>query len=607
VTDLPSVTGDDATPDTAAPARDTAARPAPDPRRWATLAIVVIAALIVVLDNSVLTVAIPTILRDFHTTLPSLQWVVTGYALTFASLLIIGGRLGDLYGHRRIFVVGAALFCGGSLLAALSWSVPSLVLGEALIEGIGASLMLPATLAIISTTFEGRERATAFAAWGATAGAAAAFGPIVGGFLTTNYSWRWAFGINVIIAPLAIIGAFLFMRRDQPNDRRVSIDVPGALMVATGMFLLVFALSEGGTYGWFDPLKDFTVAGQEVWPASRAVSITPLIILVAVAILFAFYRYERAKERRDDAPLFEFGQLRHRGFRYGLITTGVLSMGQLGLLFVLPVFLQDAKHLTAETNGLWMVPAGVFIVVGAQLGGYLTRRIGTTRVVQLGLALEVLGLMVVAFVINPDLTFWELLPGWMLFGFGIGFATSQLTNVVLSDIDPAKSGVAGGTNSTVRQVGSALGVAVIGSLFASLTVRHTIDAVRSTTLPASLKAQAVAHVHSYGAGFAPPAATPAHDAITLVHALQTGITDATRPAILVAAGFVTFGALLSLLIPRIGPPPATADRAPLADAFEGLEPIEPPLESVVEPAVGTAGEPALSDPELTPFRGSAPP
>ena len=168
---------------------------------------------IVVLDNSVLNVAIPTILRDFHTTLPSLQWVVTGYALTFATLLIIGGRLSDVFGHRRVFIVGAALFGAGSLLASVSWNVPSLILGEAIIEGVGASLMLPATLAILSTTFQGRERATAFAAWGATAGVAAAFGPVVGGFLTTNYSWRWAFRINVIVAPLAILGAMIFMRR----------------------------------------------------------------------------------------------------------------------------------------------------------------------------------------------------------------------------------------------------------------------------------------------------------------------------------------------------------------------------------------------------------
>src|SRR5882762_1701343 len=220
----------------------------PDPRRWITLAVVVVAALIVVLDNSVLTVAIPTILRDFDTTLPAVEWVITGYALTFAALLIIGGRLGDVYGHRRIFIIGAALFGAGSLLASISTSVGELILGEAIIEGVGASLMLPTTLAILSGTFKGRERATAFAAWGATAGVAAAFGPVVGGFLTSNYSWRWSFRINVIIAPLAIIGALVFMKKSERAARRLPLDAVGAALIAAGMFSLVFALSEGSTY-----------------------------------------------------------------------------------------------------------------------------------------------------------------------------------------------------------------------------------------------------------------------------------------------------------------------------------------------------------------------
>jgi EmrB/QacA subfamily drug resistance transporter len=543
----------------------------PDPRRWATLAVVVVAALIVVLDNSVLTVAIPTILRDFHTTLPAVEWVITGYALTFASLLIIGGRLGDVFGHRRVFVIGAALFGGGSLLAALSWGIPSLIVGEALIEGIGASLMLPTTLAVISTTFRGRERATAFAAWGATVGVGVALGPIVGGFLTTNYSWRWAFGINVIVAPLAIVGAMVFIDRSRPPARRISIDVPGAILVASGMFLFVFALSEGARYGWFRPLQAFTLGGAAIWPDDRAVSITPLVMVLAAIVLFCFYRLERWKERHDRSPLFEFGQLRHRGFRYGLITTSVLAMGQLGVFFILPIYLQDAKHLSAETNGLWMVPAGMFIIVGSQLGGRLVRHIGVTRVVQLGLVLEVLGLVVIAFVVSPSITFSDLLLGWGLFGFGIGFASSQLTNVILTDIPAEKSGVASGTNSTVRQVGAALGVAVIGSVFASLTVSKTVAAVQATKLPATLQSTAVARIHSQGAGFPVPRGTAPADAATLSHALATGLTDAARPAILVAAGFVTLGAFLSLLLPRTaGAPPAE----PLVEELEAVEPVD---------------------------------
>jgi len=545
----------------------------PDPRRWITLAVVVVAALIVVLDNSVLTVAIPTILRDFDTTLPAVEWVITGYALTFASLLIIGGRLADVFGQRRIFVIGAALFGAGSLLAALSWNIPSLIVGEALIEGIGASLMLPTTLSIISTTFHGRERATAFAAWGGTVGVGVALGPVVGGILTTNYTWRWAFGINVIVAPLAILGALLFVRRDSPAAKRMSIDVPGACLVAVGMFLFVFALSEGTRYGWFRPLEAFSVAGAEVWSSGLAVSFIPLVMLLSLGVLFAFYKLERWKERHDRSPLFEFGQLRHRGFRYGLITTSALAMGQMGMFFVLPVFLQDAKHLSAETNGFWMLPFGVCIVIGSQLGGYLTRYMSVARVVQLGLVLEVIGLVFVAFVVDPNMSFVDLLAPYGLFGFGIGFTSSQLTNVILSDIPPEKSGVASGTNSTVRQVGAALGVAVIGSVFASLTVSRTIAAVKSAALPSSLRDTAVAGVHARGASFPIPRGTSDIDAAALSHALATGITEAVRPALLLAAAFVAAGAFLSLLLPRT--PPITGDHEPLIDdtvvAVESVE------------------------------------
>lgn len=546
---------------------------APDPRRWITLAVVVVAALIVVLDNSVLTVAIPTILRDFDTTLPAVEWVITGYALTFASLLIIGGRLADVYGQRRIFVIGAALFGGGSLLAALSWNIPSLIVGEAIIEGIGASLMLPTTLSIISTTFHGHERATAFGAWGATVGVGVALGPVVGGFLTTNYTWRWAFGINVIVAPLAIIGAMAFVRRDQLTARRTSIDVPGACLVALGMFLFVFALSEGARYGWFRPLEQFEILDTAVWPSDLRVSFIPFVMLVALAVLFAFYKLERWKERTDRSPLFEFGQLRHRGFRYGLVTTSVLAMGQMGMFFVLPVFLQDAKHLTAETNGFWMLPFGVCIVIGSQLGGYLTRYTSVARVVQLGLVLEFVGLVALALVVDPSMTFFDLLVPYGLFGFGIGFASSQLTNVILSDIPVDKSGVASGTNSTVRQVGGALGVAVIGSVFATLTISRTVDAVKSAALPTTLRDAAVTGVHAQGASFPVPRGTASVDAAALSHALATGITEAVRPALLLAAGFVVVGAFLSLLLPRT--PPVTGEREPLVEALVALEPVEP--------------------------------
>jgi EmrB/QacA subfamily drug resistance transporter len=470
-----------------------------------------------------------------------------------------------------VFVIGAGLFGVGSLLASVSHSVGMLIIGEALIEGIGASLMLPATLAILSGTFHGRERATAFAAWGATAGVAAASGPVVGGFLTNFYSWRWAFRINVIIAPLAILGAMLFMRRGDRGTRRIKIDLPGALLIAVGMFTLVFALSEGALYGWITPLKDFSIAGHVVWPATRAISVIPFIAAFAIAVLVCFWFVEHAKERNDGDPLFEFAYLRFRTYRYGLMTGLILSMGQLGISFVLPVFLQNGRHISVWHNGLWVLPSGLFVIVGAQLGGRLIHRYGTIKVVRAGLMIYELGLLAMLRAISLHMTVWELLPGLALYGMGIGFALAQLTNVVLSEIPADSSGVASGANTTVRQVGSALGVAVIGSLLTVQTVNHAASRIKNAAIPPGLKTAAINGVHAAGANYAPPRGVSPANAAVIRSAVEHGVTSGTRLAVLFAFVVVAIGIVVSFLIPNSAMP--ADDRK--TRAVEGFEPLEP--------------------------------
>ena len=525
------------------------AAPTVDPRRWATLAIVLLALIITALDNTILTVAIPTIQRDLHTQLSDLQWVLTGYSLTFATLLVIGGRLGDVYGARTMFTIGAGLFGVGSFVASISHSLPELLLGESLIEGIGASLMLPATLAIISNTFAGRERVKAFAAWGALAGASAAFGPGVGGYLTSDYSWRWAFRINLVVAPIAVLGGLFVVRPSPPTERRQRIDVVGAALVALGTFLLVFGLSEGGRYGWWAPLRTFSVHGHHLWPGSRPVSAIPVAFAGAAVLLVAFWWWERSRSRTGRDPLFEFDLLHHRSFRYGLLTTAVLAMGQLGFLFVMPVFLQDGRHLSALDSGLWLVPLGLFIMLGAQVGARLNRLIGTVAVVRTGLVLEAIGLLVVAAVITPHLRLLEVLPGFAVFGMGLGFASSQLTNVVLSEIPAGHAGAASGANTTVRQIGAALGIATVGSLLTTLTARRALSGVASSSLPAALRTTADTRIRQTGVGFTPPSGTSLDDTATLRHILDAAVAHGARPALLFAAVVVTVGAGLSFLIP----------------------------------------------------------
>jgi EmrB/QacA subfamily drug resistance transporter len=525
-----------------------------DPRRWITLGILLVSVLIVALDSTVLNVAIPTILREFHTTLPSLQWVIAGYSLTFAALLIIGGRLGDIFGARRMFIIGAALFGTGSLVAALSNGVAVLVIGEAIIEGAGASLMLPATMSILSSTFVGRERATAFAAWGAALGAAVAFGPLIGGFLTTNYSWRWAFGINVIAAPIAIVGALLFVRRSPLSGHRERIDVPGALLIASGMFMLVFAISEGATYGWFEPKKAFTVFGTDFWPRSMPFSIVPVAFVLSAVLLFTFYKVQRAKERAGADPLFEFSNLTRPAFGFGTTTLMLLAMGQVAFLFVMSVVLQDGRHLSALDTGLWLVPSGLAIVAGSQLGNWLTRRIGTTNVVRLGLIAMACGLGAGAYAVGPSLSFPRLLPSLILFGAGIGFAGSQLNNVILADVPVHRSGAASGANTTVRMIGSSLGIAVISSLLTTQTIHHAVDEVDgAASLPKLIRDHAVSQIHASGVNFNPLRGMSAANTATLREAIDHAVVSGARVPLIFAAVVLVFASALSFFIPQVGP------------------------------------------------------
>ncbi len=412
--------------------------------------------------------------------------------------------------------------------------------------------MVPSTLALLASIFHGRERATAFAAWGAAAGAAVAFGPVLGGWLTTNHSWRWAFGINVVIAPLAVLGAMVLMSRSE-RHARIPIDLPGAALIASGMFGIVFALSQSPTYGWLTPKEPLTVGSVDVWPASMPISVTAFAFVLGIVLLVAFVIVERRKEARDGHPLFEISQLRFKTFRYGLVTAVIVSLGQLGLLFALPLFLQGANGLTAEQNGLWMLPLGLMMIVGAQIGGKLNHRYGTTNVVRFGFFLEAFSLVGLLLTVHPDVGFWQLFPSIALFGLGVGAASGPLTNLVLSEISMEKSGVASGANSTARQLGAALGAAMMGSLVTVQTTSHAVDAVNAAGLPAGLTDTAVNGIEAMGANWQIPAGATPDQVATLQRAFEQALTSGVRWALAWAALLVFGGAVMSLLIPQVRP------------------------------------------------------
>ncbi|MGO8951056.1 MAG: MFS transporter [Ktedonobacterales bacterium] len=437
--------------------------PFPNPRRWLGLMGLALGVFAAILDTTVLTVAVPTLLRELGASLAAIQWVIAGYSLVFASLLILSGRIGDLFGHRRMVISGLFVFGVGALIASVSQNATTLFAGDALTEGIGAAMMSSSSLALINNEFRGNERAGAFGLFGGLAGIAGAFSPVVGGWLTTDASWRWAFRINVVLVPLLIVLVAAGVREVRRSGRRPQLDVVGVLSVTAGLFFLVFAIIEGPSYGWWTPLRPFTIGRARLTP--HGLSIVPIALAVAVICLSIFLYVERAKDRRHRDPLYPFSALRYRSFHFGMLTTGLLAAGEFTMFFVLSIVLQDIRHLSALETGLWILPFGIMAIFGAGMGIGLAQRLGAKRTVTIGMSLETFGLIWVALKLGPQVTLLSLVPAILTYGIGIGFATAQLGNITLAEVPQSVAGVASGVNNAVRQVGAALGIAVVGAAY----------------------------------------------------------------------------------------------------------------------------------------------
>ncbi len=324
-------------------------------------------------------------------------------------------------------------------------------------------------------------------------------------------------------------------------------------LVTLGLASLVFGIIEAGRYGWFRRIGDQDIGGWR-WPV-QSFSFVPVALFSAVVFLTAFVLVELRRAERGRPVVFDFRDLVHPGFRYGLINTTVLAMGEFGAFFVLPIFLQAGLHLSAVRAGTWLLPAGIMAFVGGGVGGRLSHRFGPKYVITIGLTLEACGIWWYVVAFSPHTTFWDLLPGLILHGIGIGFATSQLTNVVLSDIPPQKAGSASGASGMVRQVGTALGIALIGAIFVAQATTHVAtDLAAVPGIPTAVRHQIVQGVSTgIGGGAAPPADAPAAEVAAVSTIVSHSVAKASKPAVAFAGAVVTIGALISLLVPNIPP------------------------------------------------------
>ena len=336
---------------------------ATEKNRWYALIVITLSLAIVIIDNTVLNVSIPYMLRDLGTNLSSIEWVISGYALTIATILITVGRLGDMVGRKRIFIIGIVIFAIGSFIGSTATEVTTLIIGRAIIQAVGAAMALTSALSLIASDFHGRERALAFGIWGAIAGVSVSIGPLLGGYLTTYYSWQWSLRINVIIAIIAIIGSVFI--RESKGEHGKRFDWTGTVLSGLGFFSLVFAFIEGQRYGWFAPNETFSLFGYS-WPF-QAVSVIPFIFASSIVFLALFVMAERRLERRNGSPILKMSLFRNRGFSIGLATLGVLAFGQFGLFFMMPIYLENVIGLDAFQTGIIFLPASISIFITAAL------------------------------------------------------------------------------------------------------------------------------------------------------------------------------------------------------------------------------------------------
>ncbi|HVI38182.1 MAG TPA: DHA2 family efflux MFS transporter permease subunit, partial [Gaiellales bacterium] len=409
-----------------------------DRRRWLGLAVILAAQFMVVLDVAIVNVALPTIQTDLGFTQETLQWVVTAYAILFGGVLLLGGRMADLLGRRRLFMAGLALFTASSLLDGLAWSEGSLIAFRAL-QGLGAALLSPAALSILTTTFaEGRERNLALGLWGAVSGSGGAAGVLLGGALTSALSWSWIFFINVPVGVLVFALAPRLLDESRAGLGHRHFDVPGAVSITGGLMLLVYAM---------------TRAVQNGWGATETV----VLLSVAAVLIVSFV----VIELRSAAPLLPMRLFRLRTLSGSNLAGLLLGASVFSQFFLLTLYMQQVLHYSALQTGVAYVTLTLAVIVFANVAQALVMRLGVRPLLTGGMLLATAGLVLYARLPVDGHYFWDIFPAFLLSGIGMAFAFIPMTIGALAGVRPADAGVASGLINTTQQIGGAIGVAAV--------------------------------------------------------------------------------------------------------------------------------------------------
>jgi EmrB/QacA subfamily drug resistance transporter len=408
--------------------------------RWWALAAVSLAAFMTYLDNNIVNVAIPTIQRSLHLSVSGLEWVVSSYLLTLAGLLLVGGRLADVYGRRRLFLIGLAVFTVSSLAAGLAGSSGALIASRA-IQGVGAALLMPATLAIIMAAFtDVRERNMAIGIWAAVSALALATGPVLGGLISQHLHWGWIFLINVPVGVITVAISVRYVGESRADSAASRLDLPGLVSSAVSLFALTYALIQGNANGWTSPL----ILGAFALAA------------VAAAVFLAI-------EARSANPMVELGMFRRREFSGGTGTMMIWAFGILGIYFFTSIYLQDILGFSPTKAGLAFVPMALTVAVFAAVAPRVETWLGAHRTVASGMLLMVVGLVLFAR-LGLHAGYDSLLPGFTLFGAGAGLMNVPVTNASMQAVPQTRAGVASALLNASREVAGLLGITVIGAI-----------------------------------------------------------------------------------------------------------------------------------------------
>lgn len=514
-------------------------------REWIGLGVLAAGLSLIVVDGTIVNVSLPVIIDELGLDLTDAQWINSIYSVVFAALLLTAGRLGDRLGRRMLFIAGVVVFIGGSLMAAASDSSTALIVAR-VVQGVGGALVLPCTLSTVNATFRGRDRAIAFGVWGAVISGMAAVGPLLGGWLTTSFTWPWIFLVNVPIGILVIIGAVLTVPETRARITVPGLDVVGLLLSAIGFGALIFALIEGQTIGWWKPIADLNVFGA-TWSVTAPVSATPVVAAVGVAALIGFVVWERHRARIRYSAILDLELFRFRTFSWGNCTAMAVAIGEFGLLLVLPLFLVNAYGLSTLGAGYVLAVMALGAFASGAAARHVTARFGAPRTVMLGLALEVVGVLAFALYLRPSSAAWLMALLLAIYGLGLGLASAQLTGTVLVDIPTSESGQGSATQSTVRQLGAALGTAILGTVL-SLGLAHSLtDRLEPVALPPQVESGLVDSTRDSAGGTIPPIREQGdHGKLgpagpETADALSEGFADATRWSLFVAAGFLAAG------------------------------------------------------------------